>query len=431
MLNVSVLRSEKVERTNWSGNIDYGAARFHEPRSLEELQQIVHGSRRIKALGSCHSFNSIADTDGDLVSMRSLQRPLSLDRENSTVTVAAGATYGGLFEPLHREGFALKNLAALPHISVGGAIATATHGSGDGNRNLSSSVAAIEFVSADGELVRLSREDGERFRGAVVHLGAIGLLTRVTLDVVPTFDVVQHVYRRLEHAALEANFDAILATAFSVSVFTNWRDPRFTQVWLKSRVGAAEALPTGDFFGASPADRNVHPVITEEATCCTPQMGSVGPWYERLLHFKMGFQPSTPSELQTEYFVPRRHGVAALHELHGLRDELAPVLQISEIRTVKADDLWMSTAYGEDRVAFHFTWRKDWPGVARVLPMIERCLTPYEVLPHWGKLTTMPAATLQAHCPRLQEFRRLAAEYDPEGVFRNDYLNTYVFEELL
>lgn len=411
-----------MERTNWAGNVTYGAERFHEPRSLEELQELVRRSLRIKGLGSRHSFSDIANTNGDLVSLRRIDAPLELDREKCTATVGAGWTYAELGAPLHGAGFAVSTMAALPHISVAGAVATATHGSGWSNGNVATTVSAFEFVRADGEVVRLGREDGERFRGAVVHLGAIGLVTKVTFDIVPAFDVAQHVYLGLEQKDLEAHFDEILGAAYSVSVFTNWRDPGFTQVWLKRRVDSAMEAPPSDLFGALPADREVHPIITEDATPCTPQQGVVGPWHERLPHFKAGFQPSTPSELQTEYFVPREHGPAALRELHDLREQLAPVLQISEIRTVQGDDLWMSTAYGEDRVAFHFTWIKDWPGVSKILPVIEARLAPYGVLPHWGKVATMAPEVLQSRLPKLEDFRCIVAEYDPEGKFRNEYL---------
>ena len=416
--------------SNWARNLKYSAARFHQPTTVEELRRIMRSARRVKGLGSRHSFSAIADTEFDLVSMMHFNRLVSIDAERRTVTVEGGMKYGELAVPLHRAGFALHNLASLPHISVAGAIATATHGSGNANGNLASIVSGLEFVTPDGELLKLERADGDAFLGAVVHLGAIGFLTRVTLDVVPSFDVQQYVYTGIEHEALAENFESIFGAAYSVSVFTNYDDPTFNAVWLKRKVASGTYTPPSKLYGARLAEKDLHPIVTLDATPCTSQRGVVGPWFERLPHFKMGFRPSTGAELQSEYFVPRRHSAGALRALRTMRDEFRDVLQISEVRTIKADALWMSTAYGEDRTAFHFTWVKDWPKVERVLPKIERALSPFGVRPHWGKLNTMPAKTLRARCPKLSAFRQLVAEHDPTGKCQNDYLRSKLFGDI-
>lgn len=418
-----------VSERNWAGNLAYSAARFHRPATVEQVQAIVRASSKLRALGSRHSFNTIADTPADLVSLERLDKLVALDRERGTVTVEAGIKYGHLGAYLHGEGFALHNMASLPHISVAGACATATHGSGDRNGNLATAVTALEFVAADGELVALSRErDGDTFLGAVVGLGALGVVTRMTLAVEPAFSVQQDVYVELPVAQLEANFEAIESGAYSVSLFTDWQRNTVNEVWLKRRLPGDAALPVAaELFGATLATNALHPIAALSAESCTIQEGIPGPWHERLPHFRMEFTPSSGDELQTEYFVPRHHALAAMRAVAALRDRLAPVLMISEVRTIAADALWMSPCYGQECVGLHFTWQPNWTAVQALLPLIEQQLAPFEPRPHWGKVFTMPAAQVQARYPRLADFRALLRQYDPQGKFRNAFVDTYIF----
>ncbi|MCS7056382.1 MAG: FAD-binding protein [Thermoflexales bacterium] len=414
---------------NWAGNLRYRALRLHRPATPDELRAIVAQSRKVHALGSRHSFNDVADCEADLVSLERMPHALTIDRERRTVTVSAGITYAQLCPELHRAGFALSNLASLPHISVAGAIATATHGSGDGNGNLATAVAAIELVTAEGDRVTLSRErDGERFNGAVIALGALGVVTRVTLDLLPAFEVRQRVYRRLPMAQIEAHFDAIMGSAYSVSLFTNWQTDFVDQVWLKQRVGDPAPDAADEFFGAAPATQPQHPIEALSAEPCTTQMGIAGPWHERLPHFRPDCVPSAGDELQSEYFVPRRFAVEAMRAVAALRDHLAPALLISEVRTVAADRLWLSPCYDCACVGLHFTWKKDWPAVRRVLALVEAALAPFEPRPHWGKLFTLPPAQVQARYPRLADFRALARELDAQGKFHNAFTRRYLFD---
>jgi len=416
---------------NWAGNYQYGAARLHRPESVEQLREIVRRADRLKVLGSRHSFNGIADTGGDLVSLERLDRVIAVDRERRQVTVDGGIRYGQLCGELDREGYALPNLASLPHISVAGACATATHGSGDGNGNLSTAIAALELVTADGELVTLSRErDAEELRGAAVALGGFGVVTRVTLDVLSAFDMRQDVYEHLPLGQLEAHFDEITSSAYSVSLFTDWREPSFTQLWLKRRVDAdvaAKAAPEPELFGATRAPAPRHPIAGLPPENCTEQLGARGPWYQRLPHFRMDFTPSSGEELQSDYLVPRPHALAALREIDGLRGRVAPLLQVSEVRTVAADDLWMSPCYRQACVSIHFTWKPDWPAVQALLPAIEARLAPLDARPHWGKLFATPPARLRALYERLPDFRQLLERHDPRGKFRNAFLDGCIF----
>ncbi|MEU4697328.1 FAD-binding protein [Nonomuraea dietziae] len=395
--------------TNWAGNLAFHASDVHRPASVEELRVIVARSPLVRALGSGHSFSDAADTKGALVSLDALPRTVDLD--GSTVRVGGAVRYAELAPRLHRAGFALRNLASLPHITVAGSVATATHGSGDGNGNLATAVRAMELVTAEGDLVSLAEGD-PRLSGAVVGLGALGVVVSLTLEVVPTFEVRQHVFEELPLEVLDDHFDEVFGSGYSVSLFTRWRRPVIDQVWVKRVSGGAPEL-----FGARPADGPRHPIPGVSAEPCTEQLGVAGPWHERLPHFRPGFTPSAGEELQSEFLLPRGHAVAALRALDGIRDTIAPVLQVSEVRTVAADDLWLSPAYGQDVVAFHFTWIKDVPGVLPVIEAVTRALEPYEARPHWGKLFTAVASY-----ERMDDFRELVSAFDPQGKFSNDFL---------
>ena len=417
---------------NWAGNLVYGAARVHRPGTVGEVRDLVRHASRIRPLGSRHSFNAIADTSGDLLSLERLNEIESLDTAQRMVTVGAGITYGTLCAALHRSGFALHNMASLPHISVAGACATATHGSGVRNGCLATSVRALELVTGTGDVVSLSRDrDGDRFRAAAVGLGALGVVTRLTLDVQPAFAIRQVVYEDLPLARLEVDFDAIMSSAYSVSLFTDWQGDTIDQVWTKERVNAGDVTsitpPPHDFFGASAATVKRHPIASFPADPCTEQLGVPGPWHERLPHFKMDFTPSSGAELQSEYFVARSHAVPALRAVRRLANQLRSVLQVSEVRTIAADDLWLSPYAGRDSVAFHFTWFPDWPAVGAFLPHLEAALAPFDARPHWGKLFTIAPERMQALYPRLGDFRAMAQELDPKGTLRNPFLDRYVF----
>ncbi|MCB9101846.1 MAG: FAD-binding protein [Anaerolineales bacterium] len=417
------------QQHNWAGNYTYSAARWHYPTTVEQLQELVSQGSKLRVLGSRHSFNDIADSPEDLISLERFDHIEPVDPERRTVTIAGGVRYGQLCRQLDREGYALPNLASLPHISVAGACATATHGSGDRNGNLATSVAAMELVTADGAVVVLARDQHpDHFPGAVVGLGGLGVVTQLTLDVIPAFAVRQNVYENLPLARLADHFDAITASAYSVSLFTTWRNGLIEQIWLKRRVEAGDAFEAEpDGFGATPAPTHRHPIRALSAVNCTEQMGIPGPWYDRLPHFRLEFTPSSGEELQSEYLIPRPHALTAFHAIDRLRDRVAPLLQISEIRTIAADNLWLSPCYRQDCVSLHFTWKKDWPAVSRLLPLIEAELAPFEARPHWGKLFTLPAARVPSLYPKLPDFQQLLHTYDPQGKFRNAFLDTYIF----
>jgi alditol oxidase len=390
----------------------------HRPSTLEELQEIVAAARQVRAVGSHHSFNDIADAE-EQVTLSALPADVVVDRDAATVAFGAGLTYGELAGALEREGVALHNLASLPHISVAGAVATATHGSGDANRNLATAVAALELVTSSGELLTAARGDTD-FDGMVVGLGALGVVTRLTLDVEPAYEMRQRVFEDLAWDALFEHFDAITGSGYSVSVLS-YLGGSVDQVWVRSRVAEEPEVVRDDLFGARPATVDRHPILGLDPVNCTPQLGRPGPWSARLPYFRMGFTPSAGEELQSEYLVAREHAGAAIEAVRGLADRIRPVLHVCEIRTIAADRLWMSPQYERDSVGIHFTWALEPEAVLEVLADLEPALEPFDPRPHWGKLFL--------HAPRYErvaDFARLAERLDPRGAFRNAWLEARV-----
>jgi xylitol oxidase len=410
-------------RQNWAGNQTFSTNRLYSPASVDEVQQVVKDCAKLRALGSRHSFNTIADSTQNQISLIKLNE-ISLDEKARTVTVGAGITYGKLAPVIDARGYAIHNLASLPHISVAGAIATATHGSGVHNGNLATAVSGLEIVTADGEILHLSRaKDGERFLAAVVGLGSLGVVTRVTLDVQPTFQVAQSVYQDLSLDHLKTHLVEIFSSGYSVSVFTDWQNHMASQLWVKRRLAQGDKNDwPPEYFGAKLATQKLHPLAGHDAESCTEQQGIPGPWYERLPHFRMNFTPSSGKELQTEYLVPLSRGYEAIRAVETLRDRITPHLFITELRTIAADDLWMSTAYKRPSLAIHFTWKPEWPEVSQVLPMIEKQLEPFAPRPHWGKLFTVPPSQLQSRYVRLAEFESMLKQHDSTGKFCNEFI---------
>jgi xylitol oxidase len=408
---------------NWAGNVTYSTTHILRPRSVEDAQELIAGAETIRPLGTRHSFSLVGDSDGALLSTEHLNRLVEIGE--STVTVEAGIRYGELSSALHDHGLAFANLASLPHISVGGAIATGTHGSGVRNQSLAAGVSALELVCADGSIRRLRRGDHD-FGGAVVALGALGLVARASLDVVPAFELRQYVFEELPWSAVDNNLDEILAGSYSVSLFTTWTELGVDQVWLKTK----EQLGSqASYFGATPARQPRNPVPGAHWKNCTDQLGAPGPSGERLPHFRFGFTPSGGTELQSEYVVAREHGAEAVRELRRLGRVVSPLLLISEIRAVAADTLWLSPFYEQDSIAFHFTWKPLADDVLAVLPRIEAALAPFRARPHWGKLFVASPQQLETVYPKLPAFRRLRERFDSSGKFRNAFTARYVSGE--
>jgi xylitol oxidase len=406
---------------NWSGNYQYRATTVHHPASQDELRRLVAAAPSVHALGSRHSFTAIGDA-AELIALDRIGGQLTIDRDASTVTVPAATTYAELADTLSAEGLALANMASLPHISVGGAIATATHGSGERLGNLATSVTGVELITSSGEVVASQRGDGD-FDGLVVGLGALGVVTQVTLAVEPYYEASQVVYEELEWDALFEHFDEIEAAGDSVSVFHRLGE-RTEQVWVKRHAPAEDAPP--ELFGARAANAHRNPVAGADPVNATPQLGEVGPWSERLPHFRSGFTPSSGEEIQSEAFVARGDGTAAIRVLRELADQLRPLLLVCEVRAIAADSLWLSPEYGRDTIALHFTWRRDQRAVEEAVATVESALKPFGARSHWGKVTSLRAADLAPLYERLGDFRCLRDDLDPRGAFVNDWLRAHV-----
>jgi xylitol oxidase len=407
--------------TNWAGNHTFQAPNLARPRTVAELQQVVAQSPRVRVIGSGHSFTDIADTSGTLVSLADIPADVRIDTDRGVASVTGGTTYGELATFLEAQGWALANMASLPHICIAGSVATGTHGSGDANSSLSAAVTSLDVVGPDGTVRTVCQGDPD-FAGSVVSLGALGIVSRLEVSIEPTYLVRQYVYRNLGWATLAKRFDAITSAGYSVSLFTHYeRD--IDQVWVKIKGTAAD--PQID-LGTAPATNTMHMLEGGEAEAITEQGGKPGPWLARLPHFRMAFTPSRGEELQSEYFVHRRHAMDAVEALRRLAPTFRSILQVGEIRTIAEDDLWLSGAFARPTVAFHFTWSRDSEAVHRALEAIEEALLPFEARPHWGKVFLTPPERLRAVFDRLDDFRALRDRSDPERVFSNAYLDRVI-----
>jgi xylitol oxidase len=408
---------------NWSGNYAYRATRVHRPHTVDEVQELVGAARSIRALGSRHSFTAIVDA-GELVALDGLHSEIEVDVAAGTVRLPGGVTYARLAEVLNEHGMALHNLASLPHISVAGAVATASHGSGDDSGNLATAVTGIELVTSTGELLSFASEDPD-FDGAVVGLGALGIVTGLTLAVEPYYEASQYVFEGLSWEALFDHFDAVTGAGDSVSVFHRFGEET-EQVWVKRRSDRPHPPFGDDLFGAAPARGPRHPIAGMDPANATVQLGLPGPWSERLAHFRSGFTPSSGEEIQSEFFVARADAAAAIDALRGLAEEIRPLLLIAELRTIAADRLWLSPHHSRPSAGLHFTWRRSQPAVERMLGRIEAALAPLAPRPHWGKLFCAEADAIAPGYERMDDFRRLRQRLDPRGAFDSEWLRRHV-----
>ncbi|NUR25510.1 MAG: FAD-binding protein [Catenulispora sp.] len=432
---------------NWAGNVEFRPARVHRPTSLAELQRTVAAADRVRAFGTGHSFNRIAATDGDLVLLDSLPAQVDVDTDAGTAVISAGMRLADIAPRLHAAGFALPGLPSLPHISLAGACATGTHGSGNGTPGLAALVRAIHVVGPDGDVTEISREGSPDFAGAVVSLGALGVVTQLIVELQPAFDVAQRVWSDVPLDRVLERYEDVFSAGYSVSVFTDWN--RAAAIWVKERLaghgsplpaspgsassgpaslglGLPEAgesvVPPHDWLDGRLADQPSHPIPGMPAENCTEQLGVPGPWHERLPHFRSGFTPSSGEELQSEFFIARPRVAEALAAVRALGEHITPVLQISEIRTIAGDDLWLSPCHDRDSGAIHFTWIADRAAVTPVLTAVERELLPLGARPHWGKLFLSGPEAALATYQKAAVFERLMRRHDPKGKFRNGFV---------
>ena len=406
---------------NWSGNVSFNADLVVRPTNIEDLKSAITAADNVRALGSLHSFNKIADCKDLLISFEHFPQDISIDSAGMQVRVAAGVRYGELAIALNSAGFALPNMGSLPHITVVGATSTGTHGSGIKNQNLSAAICKIELISASGDDLTIS---GDELMAARVGLGALGVIHHLTLRVVPAFDVAQSVYLDLPFANLIHHFEGVMGAGYSVSAFTTWGELLVDQIWVKSRVDI-DTVPGDELFSANLAKQKSHPLPGASAKSATEQLGSIGPWHERLPHFKLNFTPSFGEELQSEYFVDINDAPAALQAVYSLRHQIQPLLLVSELRTIAADDNWLSMADGRDSLAIHFTWKPDVPGVIHFLPTLEAALARFKARPHWGKLFTDRDFDFSSLYPEFNSWLKYRVGLDPDRKFINEQLGSW------
>jgi len=401
---------------NWSKNVDFNDRAFLQPESLAELQELVRSNAKLRARGTAHCFNEIANTSSYAINLAKMPKTIEVNPESKSVTVAAGLKYGELAPELHKQGWALNNLASLPHISIAGSISTGTHGSGIKNQNLANQVLSLDIVTADGELRHIDRAN-PAFNALVVGLGLGGVVYQYELKIEPTFEIRQVIYPEIPLDVLQRNFDQIMGTAYSVSYFTDWSTAQVGNLWCKFR--DSEVIPES-VGGSAKADKKFHPIPSVDPVACTDQLGESGDWHERLSHFKLEFTPSVGEEIQTEFFVDRKDAAAAIEAVSKLGEEITPLLWITELRTIAADDLWLSGAYQRDTLAIHFTWKKDL-AIYPVIEKVETALRPFNYRPHWGKVFTADAKYLSTVYPKMSEFKALVEALDPSSKFENTF----------
>jgi len=401
---------------NWSKNVDFNDRAFLQPESLAELQEMVRSNAKIRARGTAHCFNEIANTSSYAISLAKMPRVIEVSAATDSVTVSSGLTYGELAPALHDQGWALNNLASLPHISIAGSISTGTHGSGIKNQNLANQVLSLDLVTAEGELRHIDRTN-PAFNALVVGLGLGGIVYQYELKIEPTFEIRQVIYPEIPLDVLQRNFDQIMGSAYSVSYFTDWSTTQVGNLWSKFR--DSEVIPES-VGGSSQADKKYHPIPSVDPVACTDQLGERGDWHQRLSHFKLEFTPSVGEEIQTEFFVNRKDASAAIEAVSRLGKEITPLLWITELRTIAADDLWLSGAYQRDTLAIHFTWKKDL-AIYPVIEKVEAALRPFNYRPHWGKVFTADGKYLSSVYPKMSEFKALVEALDPASKFENTF----------
>jgi xylitol oxidase len=401
---------------NWSKNVDFNDKSYLQPTSLAELQELIRTNPKVRARGTAHCFNEIANTSSMALNLAKMPKTIDVDTAKKSVRVAAGLTYGELAPLLHAQGWALSNMASLPHISIAGSISTGTHGSGIKNQNLANQVLSFDLVTAEGELRHIDRTN-PAFNALVIGLGLGGIVYQYELRIEESFQIRQVVYPEIPLDILQRNFDSIMGSAYSVSYFTDWSSSQVGNLWCKFRDG--EVIP--ESIGGSPqADKKFHPIPSVDPVACTEQLGTTGDWHDRLSHFKLAFTPSVGEEIQTEFFVNRKDAAAAIEAVSRLGGEITPLLWITELRTIAADNLWLSGAFERDTLAIHFTWKKD-DAIYPVIEKVEAALRPFSYRPHWGKVFTADSAYLKSVYPKINEFKALVEALDPTSKFENSF----------
>lgn len=459
---------EETLHRNWCGNVRFGGTPLV-PESVEQLQEAVRlATPPIRVVGRGHSFSPLAEcVGGSLLCLARLNRVLDFRAPTSmgsmgSITVEGGTTYSEIARFLGRQG-ALRNLPSCPQFTVAGAIATATHGSGVTHQNLAADVTMLEFVAGDGSLI--CYEDGETatlLEGLRVHLGCLGVVSRLTLVVCPFYEVETFCYIDVPLAPMIENLPALWTTCDSLSVWTSGfgRGPGAGTCWMvfrhfcphwKPSAAVPEHTPPQELLlhGGSFLQGPVNRYCTDPHEPVTITPTGKRAWHDALTQtLHEGQETSmTTTDIQAEFFVALQHAQAAIRAVWGTAREwsfsspwgatgepMKGLVDAMEFRQVKGDGAWLSPQH-IDSLGIHISFNSD-PGrraeVEACLHLLEAALEPFDARAHWGKLaplTTAPARLEELYDDRLRCFRALCGVHDPSGKFRNVWVRRALFTE--
>ena len=429
---------------NWAKTVYYNHT-IHYPKTVEEIQHILQYHAKIRVLGSMHSFNNITklpqEFNGVYISMSNMNQVIKCCR-GERVTIQPGITFGELGEYLHERNFGFHNMASLPHITVGGAISTGTHGAGVFNGNLASHVMQVKLISADGKLRTYRIGQDPEFQHIPVSFGLAGIIVEIELDIVPDYDIQQCIYENLPFNTIKkSDYKTAFSSAYSFSIFTQWKNRKFTSIWAKYRLrkgrnGNEESIMIDcpDMNKIKPSSNKVHPLPGGDTSFVSGGIGKnyKEPGYVGLPHFLMEGVPSQGEELQSEYFVSSHMFDVVIEVLFHHFEEnpkLYDLLYVSEMRFVAGDKLTLSPQHVlGSSIGFHFTWKKEFDQVVDALKGIENVLKPYNALPHMGKLFTMTGRELEGKYGQrnLRAFQSFVAPLDPLKKFVNPFLQNLI-----
>ncbi len=421
---------------NWGRTQRCEPAAVETPTSELEVREAIRRARAagqtVKVVGSGHSFTDIACTDGRMLTVDALDRVVSVDEAARLVTVEAGMTIQRLNEELALRGLALPNLGDIDRQSFAGAIATATHGTGAKFGGLATFVRGMQMITADGEQLRCSaEEEPEVFHVARVGLGALGVVTAVTLQCVPAF-TLHHVERPHPVDEVLADLDHYVDTnehfefywlphTDRCATIENNRTDERPQVKSAYKRWRAEILYPNYFFGALVAAGRLRPSLVPRLNQVVASGAGSTELVDRSDHVLIATRLVRFAEM--EYCVPRARALEAVQGVRDLIDRTG--LRVSfpiEVRFTAPDDIPLSTAYGRDTcyVAVH---------MARGVPYeeyfrgVEDVMNGLDGRPHWGKLHFQTAATLASRYPEWDRFQAVRRKLDPDGCFANAYLD--------
>uniref|UniRef100_A0A915D0Y3 FAD-binding PCMH-type domain-containing protein n=1 Tax=Ditylenchus dipsaci TaxID=166011 RepID=A0A915D0Y3_9BILA len=418
---------------NWGGNFNFSTQDIKYPTTTAGVQQLVKECKgKIRPVGTRHSFSEIANTNDTLICLVHMNLILSVDPSVPSVTVQAGITYTDLIPFLQSIGLAIPMMASLGEISIAGAINTAVHGSGAGIGNLATQVLGLQMVLADGSVVQYSKgQNDTELAAATVGLGALGIVTQVTLQAQPTYNLAINVFENMDMSVLDTQLYNITHSGYAINMWSTFGTPGvLDQVWITTKVDSNGVNAYGNvsqLYGAPAATAQSSPIAALPPTYVVPQMGIVGPYYERLTDYDLGLSGQEGQQTQSEYYVDFDDFVPALKALQTLSAEINAVVYVALFRITEKDELWMSPQYKKTTMAIHFSWQPKLDQVMALLPKIEAALAPFNPIPHWGKLYTLKPEQYLPLLPKYPEWREQVELHDPTHKFRNKWLEENIF----